>query len=432
MPDYLKLQHNTWSIRWRVPRDVRDHPFFEGKREIVVTTRTKDKSLARLRAATVVATFKAQVLEARGNSGAVAEELEWRKRLAAARAAEAADPKSEEYGDTMEAYQERHAERFNVKHHNGLDDLMARSGPRGQRSIKIVLGMETPLEPLIEPWAAQYAANVEKKTLNMAKGAVKRFIAEYPSAQLVTPKVVGEWVARRTSDESASPRTVRRELGSLRSFWTYLRDKEHVVGGAPFDGHKIGRAKDTHNTKREPFEPHDVVRLHREAMKRGDKQLADLIKLAAYTGARINELCMLKAERCGNEVLRIDDSKTKAGIRSVPVHSKIKQLVKGRIKRSSDGFLFSSLSSANKYEDRAHGIGHRFSRLKQKLGFGEKHVFHSFRNTVVTQLVQADVRDNVINDIVGHEYAGMRGRYLKECSMEQKAEAIEKLSYPGL
>jgi integrase len=42
------------------------------------------------------------------------------------------------------------------------------------------------------------------------------------------------------------------------------------------------------------FEDHEVVHLYQEALVRGEETLAQLIKIAAYTGARIEEICSLK------------------------------------------------------------------------------------------------------------------------------------------
>lgn len=71
--------------------------------------------------------------------------------------------------------------------------------------------------------------------------------------------------------------------------------------------------------------------------------------------------------------------------------------------------------------------------LKTKLGFGRKHVFNSFRNTVITQLVNAGIQQNLINDIIGHEQTTMAfGVYDGDLSLAKRLEAIKALSYMGL
>jgi integrase len=69
--------------------------------------------------------------------------------------------------------------------------------------------------------------------------------------------------------------------------------------------------------QRAPFEPADVVKLLQMAEGEDDKQLADLISLGMWSGARIEELCSLKVEQVkGNaDHFDIQDAKTPAGIR---------------------------------------------------------------------------------------------------------------------
>ena len=44
----------------------------------------------------------------------------------------------------------------------------------------------------------------------------------------------------------------------------------------------------------------------------------------------------------------------------------------------------------NKHKDRTKGIGHRFGRLKEKLGFEKKrHAFHSLRATLANRFENA-------------------------------------------
>jgi integrase len=93
----------------------------------------------------------------------------------------------------------------------------------------------------------------------------------------------------------------------------------------------------------------------------------------------------LKVDGVSEGSFKIDDAKTAAGIREVPIHPTIKALVACLKRGSKDGYLLSGLTF-NKYGDRSNAIGKRFGRLKTSLGFGKHRVFHSLRKTVVTLL----------------------------------------------
>ena len=112
--------------------------------------------------------------------------------------------------------------------------------------------------------------------------------------------------------------------------------------------------------------------------------------MAMYTGARREELCSLRVEHVKGDRFEIVDAKTKAGVRTVPIHRKISKTIKLLVKDSADGYVLSGLKP-NANGDRGEAIGKRFSRLKRSLEFSDKHTFHSWRGTVITMLERAGV-----------------------------------------
>jgi hypothetical protein len=97
--------------------------------------------------------------------------------------------------------------------------------------------------------------------------------------------------------------------------------------------------------------------------------------------------------------IEIEDAKTSAGWRQVPIHSKLKATVARLAGDRKMGFVLVGLE-ANKYHDRSAAIGKRFGRLKTALGFGKRHVFHCIRRTVATLFKNAGVSEGVSADIV--------------------------------
>jgi integrase len=180
-----------------------------------------------------------------------------------------------------------------------------------------------------------------------------------------------------------------------------------------------------------PFLPAELESIYDVAVEKEDDDLVHLIKIGAYSGARIEELCSLKIEHLNFEqkTMTIVDAKTDAGNRIVPIHTRIFSLVKKLSKESGNEFLFSKLT-ANKYEDRSNAIGKRFGRIKKDLGFSKKHVFHSIRKTFTTALEQAGVPESITADIVGHDKQTMTyGVYSGGSSLEQKRKAVAKVKF---
>ena len=167
--------------------------------------------------------------------------------------------------------------------------------------------------------------------------------------------------------------------------------------------------------------------------------------LGLYTGARVGELAQLRVADVelagGIAVLSITDDgvdqlvKTIAGIRKVPIHTALLRL----------GFLdFVESMRANKEKHlwpllptRAGKPGGFFSAwfggYRRSLGFAQYPDFHCFRHTVRSQLAEAEVSEQVVDTIVGHEVKGSTGaKVYTHRSLKSLQCAVEALHYPSL
>ncbi|MFP0195967.1 tyrosine-type recombinase/integrase [Pseudomonas sp. PHC1] len=236
-----------------------------------------------------------------------------------------------------------------------------------------------------------------------------------------------------------SSKTKQQYLLAGNQFWQWSMQHEpqwrqtfkgHVN---PFEKHTLpslkGKAK--LDAKRKAFTIEEVGTLYKAAKEQNLGALPDLILLGGYTGARIEELCQLRKEHLitvdGVTMFDIVDSKTVAGIRSVPVHPKLTALVDRLAKASKDGYLVPT-DSNNKYGIRSDALSKAFGRLKTAMGFDRTRVFHSIRATFVTSLVRADVPDRLIRELAGHETGTVTfDTYSQGSSPKQKLAAIKKL-----
>jgi integrase len=234
-------------------------------------------------------------------------------------------------------------------------------------------------------------------------------------------------------------KTKTQYLNAGNSFWNWAMKydahwREGYKGAiSPFEKHDLpqlkGKAKK--DAQRVAFEASELSTLYAAAQDKKLHALADLILLGAYTGARIEELCQLRIENIitveGVQSFNIDDSKTAAGIRVVPIHPALTALVKRLMEDSKDSYLVPS-ESKNKYGIRSDRMSKAFGRLKKSLGFGDLHVFHSIRKTAITQLVRASVTGTIIAELVGHETGTVTyDVYSQGHSAAQKLEAISKI-----
>lgn len=410
MPN-IERRRNVIFATLHVPKDVRGAI---GRAKLIKTTKTTDKRLGQERANLIVAEWKAMIRAVRAGRGPAqvddfaVEALGWREALKT----------------TVEPH-EREALAIAI-----TDKAEALEATKGYTQAKtfadIAMGVQTPLEPLVEPWVATIA-DLAPKTKALYIPTVKKMAAKFKTLEAVDRKAVKAWILEL--GETVSGATIQRTMGACQNFWEYLQARDMVSPEfTPWRGNKI-KVKSKPYV---PFKPAEVVTLWNMAKAAKKHSLSDLIKLGAYSGARIGELCNLKVGDIKDGYFQITDSKTTAGVREVPIHSSIKGLIERLKEESKDGYLIPS-SAENKQEDRSAPHSKVFGRLKDKLGYtGDRtRSFHSIRKTMVTQLEGAGVPEGVTADIVGHEKDTITyGLYSGGNPMEVKQAAIEKLRYP--
>jgi len=236
-----------------------------------------------------------------------------------------------------------------------------------------------------------------------------------------------------------APATLGQHLMSGTAFWKWATKydvawrEEYKDKANPFLGHDIpqGGGSELAGQDREIYTQDDALKLRQAALDNGDTPLADLIVLGWYTGARIEELCRLSKDSVitvdGIKCFDFPKSKSKASKRVVPIHPSLISTVERLCKDSADTFLI-PIKSDGPYGKRSHAISKAFSRLRTAAGFSKLHVFHSFRHTVVTLLIRADVPEHLAKELVGHETGSVtHDIYSKGASTKQKLKALSKL-----
>jgi integrase len=415
----LELRGRIYYATLLVPEDVRSTL---GKTRFKQSLGTGNKREAELLKAPYIASWKAQIKQARGSTNAVSNEaLRWKNALAQAPDEDTRHTWEIVLADEVERIEE--AEGFQAA--KDFHDLAA--------------GLTTPSSLYYDTWKTQIT--LAPKTKDQMIKDVGLLVAKFPTLQGITKNSVRRWIDQlRASGKGAS--SISRILSFCRHYWKYVQTYDAVdEESAPFTG--VLESAPKKNKKRKtanyPYTPADVVKLWQAAATRRvgqagskatDTQLADLIALGAFSGARIEELCSLKTSKVFEDYFSIEDAKTEAGWREVPIHSAIAPLVKRLKKASKDGYLLSGLTF-NKYEDRSNAIGKRYGRLKKAQGFPDTHTFHSYRSTVSTLLENAKVPEGIAADIIGHDKPSMTyGLYSGGSYMDTMREALEKVCYP--
>jgi len=232
-------------------------------------------------------------------------------------------------------------------------------------------------------------------------------------------------------------------LWSLRKLhkWAVRYDQHYRTtfedSPSPFEGHTHPRVGKGAGGSWVAFTKQEAERLYKAAKVKEDTDLADLCAFACWTGCRIEELGRISASTTMFEgdtpvAFRVEDAKTKAGVREIPIATGLVPLYKQRVElaASQGGYLFKG-NDGTKSGIRLNNLSQRFTKLKRSEGFGDQHVFHSFRKLTATELEQAGAPALVIPAILGHLRGGGMSFdiYSAGPSMLQKRQAIELLSF---
>jgi integrase len=421
MPRFLEQRRRRWYAVLDVPVEVRK---FIGKRRLVKSLGTDSLVQAQIRVLGVVQSWKEQIDKIKSQAAGVD-----------ATSSEGIQPDA--WRLEMMRLKALGAEDWEVDH--ALRDLAVDLAEDGDgdsyTSYSVATGKSVLLSEHLEGYLEDEVPDPKSK--DMKTRHLSLFFKRFTLAEDVKQESVAEWVEEVLLGElRVSHKTAKTYLSTYRTFWRYLGKKKLVprsvaafsdVLEAPTKGKKAKR-----DVRRGYFEPEDYKKIL-QAVPQDDINLSDLIRLAAHTGCRIDELCSLGLDDVNLTdrvpYFLVKDAKTDAGNRKVPIHSAIKQLVAQLKDSSKDGYLLSGLTF-NKYGDRSNAIGKRFGRLKSSLGYGRELVFHSFRRGVATQFENKGVPEVIAARILGHEFPTMSfGTYSGGADLETLRGAVELLDW---
>lgn len=416
---YIQKRRRLWYAILEIPKGLR--PKFGNKPRFIKSLETDSEKEAERRSLVHVAKWKNQIAEARGEKVDDTASY-WRRVLR-----NATDEKERQgYLEAIDAA--AIALGYETVDAPGQDPT---SSPEAQEFMAAVHGWNVRTDEHIDEWQGQL--RLDLKTQAIYKSDVTRFSEKFKLLSDVSRPEVRRWVTVLLNGGGQSVSSVRRIIAACKNYWRYLQGMKIVSEDEePFDkleiAHRAGAQK---RTSYLPFSPQQVVELLHATE---DEEMADAISVAMWTGARIEEICSLKVEQVhlGKHYFQIEDAKTEAGWRQVPIHPRLQPVLKRLIAKRTEGYVFAKMK-ANKYGDRSYAVGQRFSRLKTQQGYGPRHVFHSIRKTVSTQFEDNHVPEGVAADIIGHDKPTMTyGLYSGGSSMATKREAILKLKYPGI
>lgn len=267
---------------------------------------------------------------------------------------------------------------------------------------------------------------------------------------------LGTWLAARGGDNVAgvtryeaglyaehlgtvsnTAQTASSLLTALSSYWRWLV-KRGAAQHNPWKDQAPEQRSSPADADKRPYTDDEVKRL-----LSGDTfvTLHDMMRIAALSGLRINEIGRLTVAECADGVFNITKAKTAAGVRRVPIHSALAPILARRLRgKEGDAYLIEELSARKDHTgDRAGKASERFTAYRRTLGIEERKPgqrqsnvdFHSFRRWFVTAAEQAGQAETTIAALVGHKRAGITfGKYSGGPSDPQHVAVVESVHLP--
>ncbi|EKY6651617.1 site-specific integrase [Enterobacter asburiae] len=257
-------------------------------------------------------------------------------------------------------------------------------------------------------YLVQYSEKRKLTTLSKTNKAVEVLLTHLKKKDIqlrdINRTIVTGWLDKLKTERA--PQTIQNYISALAQIWDLARNRYH---DAPQDNPWRGHALEAKSSKvsYEVFAPGELAKVYALL----DDEMKAVTAIGAYSGMRINEICTL----CEGSIKTIEgvlcfeitEGKTKSAARIVPVHSKLIPLVKSLLKNTHSGFLFYHASITDRADGkRSTWHTQQFTRAKRKaLGehAAERKVFHSLRHAFVQQLDRAQVQEDRIALLVGHE-----------------------------
>ena len=424
MPSYIEKRRRKYYAVLDVPKSVQS---ILGRRRFVQSLQTESITVAERKITPIVLEWKKMIAVARGDSLDGFDTDSLIKQVNRVRLDTSVMEKAGLSADEIAEVHQDFAMLPNYDKHGNMsynEELF--------EATQVVHGDKILLKEHIESYLA--TTELEPKTVDSRRKSLQRLSSKFKFAQDVKRKDTRYWLNIEIGEKEDKARATLGKLATdCNQYWEYLQLHHSLDLPSPFlkllPPKNKKKSKTAIKSQRKAFRVEDYHKLITTAQNKGDDVLSDLIKLAAHTGCRIEELCGLHIEHVTSDRIVIEEAKTEAGWREVPIHPDIQQTV-ARLKQTSNGKYLISGLTFNKYGNRSNAIGKRFGRLKAELGYGPDYVFHSLRRAFSTQLENAGVERTTVARLIGHELSDQTfGGYSDGLHFEKLRSAIANISY---
>lgn len=309
-----------------------------------------------------------------------------------------------------------------------------------QAYFRVASGRSTPISFHVTGWIGE--SRYPPRSVVQHRGTVaelERWCAKAGVAadvEAITRKEAGRFIADAVAAKAARA-TVNRKLSTMRAYWGWLVHRGHASAD-PWTGQRLAKGR-LAQTDDEGVRPFTTAELSRLLTGGADAVLADFIRVAALTGARVESIAQLKVRECQGGVISILRDKTKSGTRRFPIHSDLTEVIARRCEGKGMGEWVFPECVTTLTGSRSASVVKRFRTYRMGLGIhdpvkgrrGSLVNFHSLRKSFVTAAIQAGQPEYIVQQVIGHKQQGITmGVYHGGDTLERLRECVEAVRLP--
>lgn len=382
--DYLQFHGNKWRVRVRVPRKLQD---IIGTTVLIEPLGTSDKKTADVLKHGALSRIKEKLRIAEKilatEDPLTAEALKHRLFIDEDAKLYPKRPYSDQHDDALYGIVRR-AEQ--IEKTQGLS--------RAQTFAALASGQSTPIKHHKTTFADFKSYPIDSVSeLDRALGWIETWLLanHFPQSVEAIDRTTAARFLREYLVMGRTKKTASKSLSFIREYWKWMGESGYVSDN-PWVGQTLPNPPrpsgplDEDNGKR-PFTDEEVAAL---IYGPANTMLADIMRIAALSGMRIEEIFRLRVADCKDGLFRVTGGKTENARRKVPIHPLLLEIVKRRTeKKPQTAFLIDEFpdETPKSHDSRSHAAVKRFSRYRRKQGVDErpnsKRVsnvdFHSFR-----------------------------------------------------
>ena len=275
--------------------------------------------------------------------------------------------------------------------------------------------------PHFENWAADFLKRVDhpntRKRYASSLGKLKKKFKGIRLSE-ISPESIEEYAEERLA-EGAKSATVNHDLRVLRRMMR-LAERKQLIGRNPFCAVEFLK-------QHAPSLPHIVTFAEEEKiLQAAPPHIRTLVVLILETGMRSHrEALALRWEAIdfANDVIRVRESKTSAGIRSIPLSERCKsELLHWRQTINESPFVFPSLKTPTQQVKDVRGA---WASTLEKAGV-KYFWLYNLRHSWASRLSAAGVSDLFVAQLLGHASPTILQKYSKAIDVFRR-DAIRKL-----